>query len=226
MVAKSPLDKAAKVVNAVKSKAGSVKKMVGDTISAAKSKTKLVKRAVNASMHGVKSKASAVKSAVKNASMKVANKASRLSGIKKLEHDIKKVNDAHDFLVDYYHNTEFDDIHYGAFGAIDLKKIDKSKHEKLFAKLSSKKYDKSHVKDAFRILKIKSADVRGKTHDQIIKTISKEIKSLHLMLKNKIEEVKERQKLKVAHYRRKNEIRNERKMSNRAIGFKTEFNPS
>jgi len=162
------------------------------------------------------------RSTVRSVSSRVANRVARLSGVKKWEFNIEKIDKAHDFLTDYYHNTEFGDLHYGAFGVIDLKKIDKSKHEKLFTKLSSKKYDKEFVKNAFKILKIKSVDVKDKTHDQISKRIADAVRSLHLVLKNKIEDHKAKQKLKIAHSKRKMDIRNERKSG--LSSFRHDFN--
>ena len=233
-VARKPLESGMKVVKSTKAKVSAAKKAVSTGV---KSKVAMVKRATNATgvrvsavkkalNAGVKAKVSyaksAVKTAVKSASSRVANRVARLSGVKKWEFDIKKIDKAHDFLTDYYHNTEFGDIHYGAFGVINLKKIDKSKHGKLFTRLLSKKYDKELVKDAFKVLKIKSIDVKGKNHDQITRRIGNAVHSLHLVLKNKIEDRSAKQKLKMAHSKRKMEIKSERRSG--LSGFKHAFN--
>ena len=93
---------------------------------------KVARKTLEDGMGLAKDTLSDARSAVKTASTKVVNRVARLSGVKKWEFEIKKIDKAHDFLTDYYHNTEFGDLHYGAFGMIDLKKIDKSRHGRLY----------------------------------------------------------------------------------------------
>jgi hypothetical protein len=183
---------------------------------------KVARKTLEDGMGLAKDTLSDARSAVKTASTKVVNRVARLSGVKKWEFEIKKIDKAHDFLTDYYHNTEFGDLHYGAFGMIDLKKIDKSRHGRLYTKLSNAKYAKDNIKDAFKVLKIKSIDVKGKTHDQISMRIANAVRSLNLEVKNKIEDHSAKQKLKMAHSKRKVEIRKERKDG--LSSFRHDFN--
>ena len=129
---------------------------------------------------------------------------SRMTGVKRWENELKKSDKAHEFLADYYEGTNHEGIEYGAFGLIDLNKLRKHNFTELFKKLSIKKYDKSHVKNAMKSLKIKSVEVKNKTQSQIMRRIEDALHEVRNSWTEKIDEYKTLQKTKLD--KKKNKI--------------------
>jgi len=137
--------------------------------------------------------------------------------LRKYSIDLKKLESAHDLLVDYHKGSEIDGVRFMSFGIINTKHVNMDKHgkscNKLCEKLAQSKFSHDAIKDAVKMMKIRSYELKDKTHDEITKKIGLAFRSLHMKMKNKIAEISEKEERKLHKKQYKISLRKEKMKS-------------
>lgn len=123
----------------------------------------------------------AIGSGIKNILKTELNKA---IPIKRLKANLRSIERAFSLLNEYYSKASPYEIEYGTYGTINLAELKKRHLDEPFLMLSDRKFHPDYIKRAYKILKIKSLDVKDKTNAYI----TAKIKNSFISLKNSINE--------------------------------------